>query len=827
MKNWTRADEIALINEKQAYYVDRLIELLESEQSKVVKTINFTSSTGTGKTNMMANLINKMPYKYFVVTTLSRGQLHRQVSKAIGEIAVHGNFVVYGLHDYTSNTKRTADDIISGLPHDCDIIWIRDEGHINTNKWQEILSKRVVNVVNVSATNRDKQGVVCNFTETMMLRTVKQHTGSAEDAIQRLIDVKREHAMVENYNPCALFRVLDDKTTEDVIALCTKYGLRYINITTQDYDMADICRDDNEYDIIINKFKITEGTNLKRAHVLYMDNKPGNLATVIQVIGRCRRNALLWRKDIDIFAAENAKLLEDTRKCYVFYNVEDMSVTEKDGELLYELCDKISVEELSSGARVYVKNGIMPNGLEILELSGMTGGFNITTDEQTGFNVVDNPEFYEEEIEVVNHDMVVIPEKGNLPERTVAKLFIRDNWKLHDTSSRYDYRKNQWVTEPLESPYYEEDYIIKTEKKVAYNAIATKVAKYEWVPSGAMCGIRHEKNGQIWIEWKTPAPMYDGISVVNWKKILDAKKDGETHYTYMKETPWKTGCRIAKDEVHDKGIFAPYKKTTNDRQMAIVGPDKFYFTDKKWVPNRAVGAKVSMHCKFNSFISSQYNKEIKQASKQLFTGKNPYNFDKRTNAVLGFSVEYFTKYLVYGERFFGRNIERVIKENKAYSSYDTDGEGNKKLRDGVIIRAAMLCYRETMVNAFGSGAARLVRTISIDKLLDGSNDEFVKVVAELSHRSAEFIRGEFGIENGLQSMEQLKSPNLSVRHVTGLCDFINKDTIIDLKVTNHIDAKMMRQMFGYHYLSTRREDLEIKQVIVFDAISGKHTRMMV
>ena len=142
MRNLTKEQEIALINEKQNYYVDKLIDILYSEESKLIKTINFSSSTGTGKTKMMASLFNKLHDRYFVVTTLSRGQLHKQVTQDIKAFARDDNFFVYGLHDYKSNSKLTADEIIARLPIDKDIVWIRDEGHINTNKWQEILEKR-------------------------------------------------------------------------------------------------------------------------------------------------------------------------------------------------------------------------------------------------------------------------------------------------------------------------------------------------------------------------------------------------------------------------------------------------------------------------------------------------------------------------------------------------------------------------------------------------------------------------------------------------------------------------------------------------------------
>ena len=48
-----------------------------------------------------------------------------------------------------------------------------------------------------------------------------------------------------------------------------------------------------------------------------MDNQPKNNATTIQVIGRCRRNALLYRNDIDIMADPNSEI-DDKYKGLVF-----------------------------------------------------------------------------------------------------------------------------------------------------------------------------------------------------------------------------------------------------------------------------------------------------------------------------------------------------------------------------------------------------------------------------------------------------------------------------------------------------------------------------
>lgn len=99
-----------------------------------------------------------------------------------------------------------------------------------------------------------------------------------------------------------------------------------------------------------------------------MDNKPNNDATTIQIIGRARRNALFWRNDIDIMTKENSKLLENTRNCFVFYNIKETKIDFKNLNDLF--CDTISVAELKPNIKIDVTNGRLQNGLSVLELSG-------------------------------------------------------------------------------------------------------------------------------------------------------------------------------------------------------------------------------------------------------------------------------------------------------------------------------------------------------------------------------------------------------------------------------------------------------------------------
>lgn len=75
----TKKEVFEEINRIQDSYDEELIELINDPEYEKMKAISFTSPTGTGKTKMMAKLINKCPQFYYIVTTLSKGQLHIQV----------------------------------------------------------------------------------------------------------------------------------------------------------------------------------------------------------------------------------------------------------------------------------------------------------------------------------------------------------------------------------------------------------------------------------------------------------------------------------------------------------------------------------------------------------------------------------------------------------------------------------------------------------------------------------------------------------------------------------------------------------------------------
>lgn len=868
----TRVDEFKRINQLQNNYVNDLIAYMTNMENNYMKEVNFTSDTGTGKTNMIALLINKMPECFFVVTSLSKGGLHKQIENKLTELCNHKNYLVYGVADYKSNSKLSDADILNLIPDDKKVIWLRDEGHINTNKWQELLYNKCWKVVNISATNKENSGVKCNFIETAMLRTVYQQNGTPEMALEKLIEIKKQHKAVKGYNPCAIMRVIDHSICDRIVNFCKKNSLTYISLIDESHNILKLCEDDNPIDVIINKFKIVEGIDIRRAHVLYMDNEPSNAATTIQVIGRCRRNALLYRNDVDIF--KDKKLFDATKKCYVYYNVANMKIaTDETGNLCNAFCNIISCEKLTSGSVVSVTNGELANGLVVAELVGQTGKFKIDVDPDTGFNVV-NPasKSYETQSKFIEPKFLGYS-KSEIYSRLTKEENI--NWATGEKYITEGCYLSKWNSFKAESLNLQIDINNILEKNKLYQIKKSKEGFYvqKYIPhlisftyvnkklSDIECKFVRDRNIEKIGPFKTKQgaarkcnslnKLFDGKVVVyknygaslftivnhlyyhaneNYRKPncsevynVEPNKMADTQITVTAistindKTHWYEKSTI--DEYFETNDFVSYNKVVNDKEEAILGIDQYKSIKGaegriNWILDKAVTSKVTKYSKLNTFLRKKYESQINDVTPYLYNGKNNFNFNSKANACLGYCVEYYAKYLVYGEKYLIKQINKAKSESNVTT-----------INDFIIIRACMLKYKENMSLSYGSEVAKLIHTIGVEQLIKDDYAEFVKTVIKFGTRTAAFIKKE--LYPTATEARQLYDPNLSTNHFSALCDFITKDKIVDIKCTSNITIEHVLQVLAYHYLSTKRDDLDIKELIIFDAVKNKYVRIKI
>lgn len=264
-------------------------------------------------------------------------------------------------------------------------------------------------------------------------------------------------------------------------------------------------------------------------------------------------------------------------------------------------------------------------------------------------------------------------------------------------------------------------------------------------------------------------------------------------------------------------ISKPFSIITNDKESAIVGTDimrqyKIYgnfnnLIDTYWGESTSVTSKIGKNTKLNNFITQKYNEYIDKATPKLFSGKNTFNFDNKCNSVLGICVEYYSKFLVYGYDYLADYIYGLRFDRK-----------NEKIKDAVAVRACLLKYKTQMIMSFGEEAAKRIATISIEQLIKEKYADFVNTVIKLGTKTAEYVKKTL---YPTSVPKNNVSPILSIKHISALADYITEDTILDIKVTNNITENHIRQVLAYHYLSTKRSDLHINRVIVYDATSGK------
>ena len=237
---------------------------------------------------------------------------------------------------------------------------------------------------------------------------------------------------------------------------------------------------------------------------------------------------------------------------------------------------------------------------------------------------------------------------------------------------------------------------------------------------------------------------------------------------------------------------------------------------------------MKVYTKLNRYITEKYRSELTNAESLLFTGKNQFALNRKCNSMLGYCVEYYSKYKVYGKVYLEEYINKALQEAKGQSARSKSVINKYNLADKVqvltetsdeiIIRACLLKYKNEIALCYGSKASMKITTVSVFTLLQTNYEDFIRLVIALGTKTAQFVKGTLYPDKDAQDNVL---PDLQTKHIVGLADYITEDTILDIKVTNTIDETYIKQVLAYHYLSTMRSDLHIKRIIVYDATSGR------
>jgi len=254
-------------------------------------------------------------------------------------------------------------------------------------------------------------------------------------------------------------------------------------------------------------------------------------------------------------------------------------------------------------------------------------------------------------------------------------------------------------------------------------------------------------------------------------------------------------------KVFPEPIFSNFSKKYNDEESAIVGTDLMgqMKTDEgnvEWVEMKSVGFKVQSYNKLNSFITQKYAEELEQAKALCFGGTTHYDFEPKCARLLSGAVECYAKYLL---DFID------IRERPSAKA--------------MIVRGCLVKYRSALESNYGGTIGSSIRIPTEERFEEEGYRKFVDTVIKLGEKTKEFVKDQ--LYNQKMPTRQEVDPCLSIQHISGVADFITEDTILNIKTNGYIDATDVRQALGYHYLSTKRSDLHIRRVIIYDAYTDK------
>ena len=246
-----------------------VIDLQNNAVESLLATTNlkneivFKSPTGTGKTYMMADYMNRVlsnnPNVVFLVSSLSKGNLAEQNEEKFKEYILQGKFTSInpylistessgeeGLHIptnynvyilprdlYKKNGKLmqgsmtnflntiTSKHLMNGLNKE--IYLIKDECHIATNNLDSISNDYFSKIINISATPKLKRGqipdVLVKEKDAIASRLIKsivwgEETDTLEDALHKFKEIKEEYLTRIGINPCMIIQISNKDTAD-------------------------------------------------------------------------------------------------------------------------------------------------------------------------------------------------------------------------------------------------------------------------------------------------------------------------------------------------------------------------------------------------------------------------------------------------------------------------------------------------------------------------------------------------------------------------------------------------------------------------------------
>ncbi len=244
---------------------NRAVKELFAKLKGDVKELTFRAPTGSGKTYMMADFMNRVLSEkkdvVFLVSTLSKGDLAKQnydsflllsQSRTFPEIKpylintdISGEEDLFIPTDYNvyvlprdlfkaggilmrgamENFLRTMTEYFMGQGLNKKIYLIKDECHVLTKNLDDISEKFFTRIFNFSATPKLSRGqfpdVAITDEEAVNAKLIKRvelnenEDVSVDDALEKFIEIKAQYNNLLNVNPCLIIQISNKEKAEE------------------------------------------------------------------------------------------------------------------------------------------------------------------------------------------------------------------------------------------------------------------------------------------------------------------------------------------------------------------------------------------------------------------------------------------------------------------------------------------------------------------------------------------------------------------------------------------------------------------------------------
>ena len=245
------------IIELQNNAVSKLVSLTETSGKK---SLTFRAPTGSGKTYMMADYINRLlcaDSEYvFLVSSLSKSDLAEQNYEKFCEYREYNNFnkinpllisseisgeerlyipTDYNVYLLPQGLYKEKARLMAGpfvlfltelkLVKNKKIIWVKDECHIATNNLDELAPRFFDLTVNFSATPKlkrgqfpdveitDEQAESCNLIKRVIWNSEDDST--VEDALATFKNIKKDYRDLLGVNPCLIIQISNKEKADE------------------------------------------------------------------------------------------------------------------------------------------------------------------------------------------------------------------------------------------------------------------------------------------------------------------------------------------------------------------------------------------------------------------------------------------------------------------------------------------------------------------------------------------------------------------------------------------------------------------------------------